>query len=159
MVTMPNYKQLLDMSNATLVAMGTAMMNMGLNVPLVWNELANVFGDGAKTMLSDLGLKIEGSDVKSITDDFANKIKEIGFCQRAIVIEATEEKIVIDLGECIFGSATKKFRGTDLNFIPPCPMMGILYSAIEEHTGKKGFIESCLWKPEENTSVFTVSLD
>jgi hypothetical protein len=38
-------------------------------------------------------------------------------------------------------------------------MMGVLYSAIEKNTGKKGFIESCLWKPEENTSVFTVNLD
>ena len=156
---MPNYKQLLDMSNATLVAMGTAMTNMGLNIPLVWNEIANVYGNSAKSMLIDLGLKIEGSDVKSITEDFANKIKEIGFCQRAIIIEANDNKIVIDLGECIFGSATKKFRGTDLNFIPPCPMMGILYSAIEEQTGKKGFIESCLWVPEKNTSVFTVSLE
>ena len=156
---MPNYKQLLDMSNATLVAMGTAMVNMGLNIPLVWNEIANVYGTSAKSMLNDLGLKIEGSDVKSITEDFANKIKEIGFCQRAIIIEANDNKVVIDLGECIFGSATKKFRGNDLNYIPPCPMMGILYSAIEEQTGKKGFIESCLWVPENNTSVFTVSLE
>ncbi len=156
---MPNYKQLLDMSNATLVAMGTAMLNMGLNIPLVWNEIANVYGNSAKSMINDLGLKIEGSDVKSITEDFAKKIKEIGFCQRAIIMEATDNKIVIDLGECIFGSATKKFRGNDLNFIPPCPMMGILYSAIEEQTGKKGFIESCLWVPEKNTSIFTVSLD
>ncbi|MFX1280726.1 MAG: hypothetical protein ACFFA3_15225 [Promethearchaeota archaeon] len=156
---MPNYKQLLDMSNATLVAMGEAMINMGLNIPLVWNEIANAYGNSAKSMLNDLGLNIEGSDVKSITEDFTKKIKETGFCQRAIIIEATDDKVVIDLGECIFGSATKKFRGTDLNFIPPCPMMGVLYSAIEKHTGKKGFIESCLWKPEENTSVFTVSLE
>jgi len=147
------------MSNATLVAMGSAMVNMGLNVPLVWNEIANVFGNGAKHMLADLGLKPEGSDVKSIAEDFAVKIKKLGFCQRAIVMEATDSKLVIDLGECIFGSATKVFRGDDLNYIPPCPMMSILYSAIETETGKKGFIESCLWVPEKNTSIFTVSLE
>jgi len=156
---MPNYKQLLDISNATLVAMGTAMMNMGLNIPLVWNEIANVYGNSAKGMLNDLGLKIEGSDVKSITEDFANKIKETGFCQRANIIEATDNKVVIDLGECIFGPATTIFRGNDENFIPPCPMMSILYSAIETQTGKRGFIESCQWKPEENTSIFTVKLE
>lgn len=156
---MPNYKQLLDISNATLVAMGKAMINMGLNIPLVWNEIANVFGDGAKSMIEDLGLKPEGSDVKSITEDFATKVKEFGFCQRADIIEATDNKIIIDLGECVFGSATSAFRGKDLNFIPPCPFMSILYSAVEEKTGKRGFIESCLWKPEENTSVFTVSLE
>jgi len=65
----------------------------------------------------------------------------------------------MDLGECIFASATKVFRGDDLNFIPPCPMMSILYGAIEAKTGKKGFIESCLWKPDENTSIFTVKLE
>ncbi len=156
---MPNYKELLDMSNATLVAMGSAMVNMGLNIPLVWNEIANVFGNGAKSMLIDLGLKPEGSDVKSITEDFAAKITKLGFCQRAIIMEATDTKLVIDLGECIFGSATKVFRGNDLNYIPPCPMMSILYSAIEAETGKKGFIESCLWVPEKNTSIFTVSLE
>ncbi len=156
---MPNYKQLLDMSNATLVAMGTAMINMGLNIPLVWNELANTFEQGAKHMLKDLGLEIEGSDVKSIADDFAKKMLVVGFCQRAIVLEATDTVVKMDLGDCIFGSATKVFRGTDLNFIPPCPMMAILYGAIERGTGKKGYVESCLWKPEENTSVFTVTLE
>ncbi len=156
---MPNYKQLLDMSNTTLVAMGKTMINMGLNIPLVWNEIANVYGNSAKNMLSDLGMKIEGSDVKSITEDFANKIKGIGFCQRANIIETTDHKVVIDLGECIFGPATKVFRGDDLNFIPPCPMMSIVYSAIEEKTGKKGYIESCQWKPEENTSIFTIKLE
>jgi len=134
-------------------------MNMGLNIPLVWNEIANVYGNSAKTMLSDLGLKIEGSDVKSITEDFVKKIKETGFCQRANIIEATDNKVIIDLGECIFGSATQVFRGDDINFIPPCPMMSILYNAIEVQTDKKGYIESCQWKPDENTSIFTVKLE
>ncbi|MEE9379362.1 MAG: hypothetical protein V3V33_15160 [Candidatus Lokiarchaeia archaeon] len=156
---MPNYKQLLDMSNTTLVAMGMTMINMGLNIPLVWNELANVFASSAKSMLDDTGMKIEGSDVKSITEDFASKIKEIGFCQKADIIEVSDDNIVIDLGECIFGPATTIFRGNDPNFIPPCPMMGILYSAIESKTGKKGFIEKCLWKPKENSSIFTIKLE
>ena len=156
---MPNYKQLLDIANATLVAMGQSMMNMGLNVPLVWNECANVFSNGAKNLLKDAGMQIEGADVKSITEDFTKKIKEVGFCQRANALEITDDKIVMDLGECIFGSATMAFRGNDLNFIPPCPMMSILYSAIEENTGKKGYIESCQWKPDENTSIFTVKLE
>ncbi|MFX1444004.1 MAG: hypothetical protein ACFFHV_11360 [Promethearchaeota archaeon] len=156
---MPNYKQLLDISNATLVAMGKAMMNMGLNIPLVWNECANSFRNSAKSLIKDAGIELNGSDVKSITEDFTKKIKEAGYCQRANALEISDDKIVMDLGECIFASATKVFRGNDLNFIPPCPMMSILYSAIEEKTGKKGYIESCQWKPEENTSIFTVKLE
>ena len=156
---MPNYKQLLDMSNTTLVAMGKTMINMGLNIPLVWNELANVFGKEAKAMLKDTGMEIVGSDVKSITEDFAKKIKEIGFCQTADIIEASDDQIVIDLGECIYAPATTLFRGGDMSFIPPCPMMGILYSAIESQTGKKGYIEKCEFKPDKNTSIFTVKLE
>ena len=156
---MPNYKQLLDLSNATIVAMGKAMTNMGLSIPLVWNELANSFGNSAKGMLKDAGLEIEGSDVKSIAEDFAKKMKEVGFCQRVNILEATDNKLKVDIGECIFASATKVFRGTDLNFIPPCPMMAILYGAIEEKAGKTGHVESCEWLPEENTSIFTVNLE
>ncbi|MFW9773079.1 MAG: hypothetical protein ACFFEO_13070 [Candidatus Thorarchaeota archaeon] len=156
---MPNYKQLLDISNATLVAMGKAMINMGLNIPLVWNECANVFENSAKNILKDAGMIIEGNDVQSITENFANKVKELGFCQRANILELNNDKIVMDLGECIFASATKIFRGNDREFIPPCPFMSMLYSTITERTGKVGYIESCQWKPEENTSVFTVRLD
>lgn len=156
---MPNYKQLLDISNATLVAMGNAMMNMGLNIPLVWNELAKTFENTAKNMLKDAGLAIEGSDVKTIADDFAKKMKDIGYCQRVNILEANDNKLKVDIGECVFASATKTFRGTDLTFIPPCPMMAILYGAIEEKTGKKGHVESCEWKPKENTSIFTVTLE
>jgi len=156
---MTNYKQLLDMSNATLVAMGKAMTNMGLSIPLVWNELARTFENSAKGMLKDAGLEIEGSDVKTIAEDFAKKMKEVGFCQRVNILEATDTKLKVDIGECIFASATKVFRGTDLNFIPPCPMMAILYGTIEEKTGKVGQVESCEWLPEENTSIFTVSLN
>ncbi|MFX1477077.1 MAG: hypothetical protein ACFFCI_02990 [Promethearchaeota archaeon] len=156
---MPSYKQLLDISNATLVAMGKSMINMGLNIPLVWNECANVFENSAKNMLKDAGMVIDGNDVQTISESFVNKVKELGFCQRAEILELTNDKIVVDLGECIFASATKVFRGTDRNFIPPCPFMSMLYSTITEKTGKIGYIESCQWKPEENTSVFTVKLE
>ncbi|MFW9865568.1 MAG: hypothetical protein ACFFEN_05650 [Candidatus Thorarchaeota archaeon] len=156
---MPSYKQLLDISNATLVAMGKSMINMGLNIPLVWNECANVFENSAKNMLKDAGMVIDGNDVKTISESFVNKVKELGFCQRADILELTNDKVIVDLGECIFASATKVFRGTDRNFIPPCPFMSMLYSTITEKTGKIGYIESCQWKPEENTSIFTVRLE
>ena len=71
---MTTYKQLLDISNATVVAMGKSMLNMGLNIPLVWNECAHAFENSAKNLLKDAGLEIEGSDVKSVAEDFTKKI-------------------------------------------------------------------------------------
>ena len=156
---MPNYKQLLDLTNATIVAMGKSMMNMGLNIPLVWNELAKTFENSAKGMLIDAGLEIEGSDVKSISEDFAKKMKDIGFCQRVNILENSDSDLKVDIGECVFASATKNFRGTDINFIPPCPMMAILYGAIEEKTGKIGHVDSAEWLPEENTTIFNIKLE
>ncbi|MFX1532176.1 MAG: hypothetical protein ACFFBC_13755 [Promethearchaeota archaeon] len=156
---MTNYKQLLDISNATLVAMGKAMINMGLNIPLVWNECANVFENSAKTLLKDAGMIFEGNNVQTISESFVKKVKELGFCQRANILNISDDKLIIDLGECIFASATKVFRGNDRDFIPPCPFMSMLYGTIEEKTGKVGYIESCQWKPEENTSIFTVKLE
>ncbi|MFX1322771.1 MAG: hypothetical protein ACFFAQ_14130 [Promethearchaeota archaeon] len=157
---MANYKQLSDFLNAMTGVTVESLLNMGLNIPLIWNEFSNSFNkDGVKGFLKDCGLVIEGSDVKSITEDFAQKIKEVGFCQRANIIEANDNKVVIDLGECILAPVTKVIRGTDLNKIPPCPMMALLYGTIETKTGKKGSIEKAEWKPKENTTIFTLNLE
>lgn len=157
---MASYKQLLDLTNAMTGVTVKSLLNMGLNIPLIWNEFANSFGsDGVKELIESAGIKLEGTDVKSITENFTKQVKEIGFCQRANVLEVSDDKVVIDLGECILAPITKVIRGTDLNKIPPCPFMAMLYGTIEERTGKTGFIETCKWIPEENTSIFTLKLE
>ena len=157
---MPNYKQLLDFTNALTGVAVESLLNVGLNIPLVWNQMALSFAnDGLSKMLADSGLTLEGNDVTTITNDFAKKIKEVGFCQRANILELSDEKIVIDLGECVLAPITKSIRGNDLNMIPPCPMLAILYGTIEKKTGKKGEIEKAEWKPQENTTIFTLKLE
>ena len=157
---MASYKQLLDLTNAMTGVTVNSLMNMGLNIPLIWNEFANSFGsDGVKGMVEDSGIKIEGSDVKSITESFLKQVKEAGFCQRAEALEISDNKLVIDLGECVLATVTKVLRGNDLTMIPPCPFMAMLYGAIEKNTGKTGSIESAQWKPEENTTIFTLTLE
>ncbi|MEJ2277012.1 MAG: hypothetical protein P8Y70_04580 [Candidatus Lokiarchaeota archaeon] len=154
------YKELLDFTNALTGVTIESFVDMGLTVPLMWNQMANSFvKDRVQNLLKDSGLNIEGSDVKSITEDFAKKIKETGFCQRANVLEAEDSKVVIDLGECVLAPITKVIRGNDLNMIPPCPMMALLYGTIENKTGKRGSIEKAEWKPQENTTIFTLKLE
>jgi hypothetical protein len=157
---MPNYKQLLDFANALTGVAVESFVDMGLTIPLMWNQMSTSFvKDGVKNLLKDSGVDIQGTDVKSITEDFAKKIKEAGFCQRANILEVNDEKVVIDLGECILAPITKVLRGADLNKIPPCPMMALLYGSIEQKTGKRGSIEKAQWKPEQNTTIFTLKLE
>ncbi|MFX1366545.1 MAG: hypothetical protein ACFE9Y_16620 [Promethearchaeota archaeon] len=157
---MPNYKQLLDFANVLTGVAVESFVDMGLTVPLMWNQMATSFvKDGVKNILNDSGLDLHGSDVKSITEDFANKIKEVGFCQRANILELSESKVVIDLGECVLAPITKVLRGTNMEMIPPCPMMALLYGTIEQKTGKRGSIEKAEWKPEQNTTIFTLNLE
>lgn len=157
---MPSYKQMLDLANALTGITVDSLMNMGLNIPLIWNEFAHSFGqDGVNGLLESSGIKIEGNDVKSITESFVKNVKEVGFCQRANIVEMEDDKVVIDLGECVLAPITKVLRGTDLNKIPPCPFMALLYGTIEKRTGKTGSLEAAKWIPDKNTTIFTLALE
>ncbi len=157
---MTEFKDLLTFTNISFGVAVNSLLKMGLNIPLIQNEMAEMFhSDGVKGLMKDVGLEVGGSDVKSITEDFTKKIKEVGFCQRANIIEVSDSKVVLDLGECVLAPITKVLRGNDINYIPPCPMVAILYGAIEKNTGKTGSVEKAEWKPEENTTIFTINLE
>ncbi len=151
-----NFKQLLDISNGVLVSVAQSMVEMGLDIPLIWTQMAASFEKDAKNMIKDAGLEISGNDVASITKSFANGIKSVGLCQRVNILEVSDSKLVIDLGECIYAPATKVLRAENPKFIPPCPMLAILAGKIETGTTKKTEILSCEYKPQENTSIFTL---
>ncbi|MHA1283306.1 MAG: hypothetical protein ACTSVV_18070 [Promethearchaeota archaeon] len=152
---MVSYRQLIDISNATILSLLKAMKNMGLNFDLIWNEMAFTFRD----LFKDTDLIFGGDDVKSIAENFAKKIKEIGFCQAIDILEANDDKVVVDLGDCIFATACRSLRGDDYMSQPPCPIVAILYSSINEHLNKKGSVTNFETHPEKNTDIFTISLE
>ncbi|MFW9807150.1 MAG: hypothetical protein ACFFFK_10520 [Candidatus Thorarchaeota archaeon] len=154
-----DYKGLLDTSNAVVVAVAEAMVNMGLDIPLIWTQMANAFQGNAKPMLSQLGLNIEGNDVKSVVESYVTEIKKTGAVQRCNIVSLSDTELVMDIGECIFAPATTVIRGGDSNMIPPCPMMAILYAALNEKTGKNCTVTKCQYFPELNASHFTVALE
>ena len=154
-----DYKGLLDTSNAVMVAVAESMVNMGLEIPLIWTQMANAFQGNAKQLLESLGLNIVGNDVISVTNSFASEMLKAGAVQRCNIVSVDETKIVVDMGECIYAPATTVIRGDDMTMIPPCPMMAILYAALNELTGKHCTVESCQFMPELNASTFTVSVE
>ena len=48
-----------------------AMTNMGLDIPLIWTQMANAFQGNAKGMLNELGMNIVSNDVVSVVESFA----------------------------------------------------------------------------------------
>ncbi|MHA1961917.1 MAG: hypothetical protein ACW99U_17045 [Candidatus Thorarchaeota archaeon] len=154
------YKNLVDVSNLVIAVLQGAMGRMGLSSDLILAQVKDHMGtEEVQDILSGYGLKIDGSDVKSITDSWVEVVKKIGAAQRVIVENSDESQVVVDLGECAFGPATKLIRGDDKEAIPPCPFIAMLTAALEVNAGKTANVERCEWKPELNTSVFTIGLE
>jgi len=150
------YKQLLDFSNATLVAIVQAIRNLGLDIPFGMTAMVGkVFASDAKELLNHAGVSVDGNDAPSIANNFAESIKSVGLCQRVNVLEATDEKLVIDIGECVFAPATKVLRKKEE--IPPCPMMAILQGTLDSTLKKKFRITGYEYHPELNASTFTLT--
>ena len=154
-----NYKQLLDFSNGFAVSVLEAIEKMGLDLPLVWAQMANSFEHSAKKLVEDAGIKFSGENIQEISDNFAKIMKEVGICQRVNILNVTDDGVEIDIGECAFASCTLEIRQSYPDSIPPCPMLAILAGNIQGKLGKNAFIESCVWKPELNTSIFKLKLE
>ncbi len=160
MIELPDYKKLLEFTNAAFVAMTQELADMAVGIPLIWNQMGKSFQKGAHAMLNDAGiLPLSGNDVPSIAKNFADKLKSSGLCQRVNALEATDTKLVIDIGECVLGQATQRLATLYPNMIPPCPMLAMLASEIDRITKKKSHIEACQYKPELNTRIFTLKFE
>lgn len=156
---MAEYRQLVDFSNAFTVAIVQSMAELSLGVPLIWSQMSKAFEKSAKGLLKDAGVTITGRDIPSIANSFANAIKSVGLCQRVNLLEVSDSKLVIDIGECVLSPATKILAAKYPTLTPPCPMLAILAGAIQSATGKTSRIDGCVLKLEENTRIFTIKLD
>lgn len=159
---MIDFRQMTAFTNAVVVALGEVALNTGLSMELATAQMTGAFQGSAKALLKEAGITISGSDVPSILKSAGEALTGVGFVQRFKVLEVTDGKYVLDMGECIFALATvvfQKMSGGDPNFIPPCPMNAIIFSVIQEKLGKDCTITGCEFKPEENTRIFTVEVE
>ncbi len=155
-----NVRKLTNIANATIGALVKSMEGMGLDLSLIWSQLSKAFEDDhIKGILNDLGLEIEGNDVKSITESFGSEMMESGMIQRMHVTSADEDKIVIDLGDCVFTQAGHAARDRAEKIIPPCSMIAILHSIISANLNKDLEITDYEFKPETNSCYFTMKVE
>ncbi len=95
--------------------------------------------------------------VRPIAENYAGQFKKLDITQRFNILEATDDKLVLDIGMCVFASATAAFRAKGVE-IPPCPVVGLLLSVIDKNIMKHGIVRSCVYYPEHNASTFTIDL-
>ena len=153
------FKQLLDFSNAYAVSMIEAMEKMGLDVSLLGYQMSQSLNNEASDLIAEAGLKIEGEDVKTMTESFVGSLKEVGACQIAEIKNIDDNNIEIHLGECILAPATLHMRNSHPDITPPCPFVALLIGQIEKKCGKQVYIDSLEWKPELNTDIFKLKLE
>lgn len=156
------YKQLLDTSNVVVAGLVKSVLDMGISVPLLHSQMANTLNTDAKDLVAQTGVSIEGTDIKSISESFVSEMLKLGATQRAELVSSSDSEVIMDLGECIFAPATIAIRGGlggDPTIIPPCPFIGMLIAALNLKTDMNFSITKCEWKPELNTSIFTINGD
>jgi hypothetical protein len=145
--------------NTFMYGYGTALSRM-LDMKLVNRQVGEALltTDYGRKFLGSMGFKPPaGGDAKSITEDYAQQFKKIGITNTFDVLEANDDKLVMDIGMCVFASATSAFRAQGVT-IPPCPVVGLLLSIISKELNKHGIMTDCEYKPESNSSIFTVEL-
>jgi hypothetical protein len=148
--------------NVTMYGFGTALNNLvDLNmVRLVVRQFgeAMVNSEYGPKFLQSLGFEDpKGKDVKSIVDGYAEQFKKVGITNVFEVVEASDEKLVMDIGMCVFASATAAFRAEGVE-LPPCPIVGIICAGLNKKLGVNGRIVAAEYNADANSTLFTVDL-
>ncbi|MHA1748798.1 MAG: hypothetical protein ACTSYF_09195 [Promethearchaeota archaeon] len=156
-----DYRKLIDFLNFMVVAYNETMANMGLDINLVLVQMARAFKEKAAHLIEkDFNLDIQGKDIKSIVESFIDRIKTTGICQRTELSELSDGELTIKMGDCILHQATQVFlKDKPPGFIPPSPIISILFAYLEEGTGKRCFIDKYEILPNENSTIFTIKLE
>ncbi len=152
-------ERLVDTSNMVMVSVAETMTEKVLNILLIWTEMGEAFRGDTQSLVNQMGLTIEGTDVVSVAASYATEMKKVGAVHRLDIKSATESEIIVDISECIFGPATTSIRNDDHKMIPPCPAIAILFAAIRELTGKNCTVTKCEFHPDLNTCTYTVALE
>lgn len=157
-----DYKTLLDMSNTIVASMGQTMLDMGLDIHLIWDQLGEtLITDTIDLTEQTLGPTPDTDDLEELTEGWKELMLDSGLVQRLEILEVEDEQVKIDIGHCVFSPATQHFRDhfDDPNAIVPCPMMALYDGAIELATNKRSSIESAEFQADTDSTIFTMKLE
>lgn len=149
--------------NVTMYGFGTALNNLvDLNmVRLVIRQFgeALVNSEYGPKFLHAIGFEppTDGKDLATVVNAYADAFKKSAITQTFDVVEVGEDHMVVDIGMCVFASATAAFRAQGVE-IPPCPVVGILMAGINKNLGINGKVSKAVHQPEKNSTLFTIDL-
>jgi hypothetical protein len=145
--------------NTFMYGFGTALGRL-IDMNLINRQLGEALlkTEEGQGFLKTLGFRVPTDrDVRKIAENFADQFKKLDITQRFNIEESNDGLLVLDIGMCVFASATAAFRANGAQ-IPPCPIVGLLLSLIDKNVDKHGIVKSCVYHPDLNTSTFTIEL-
>ncbi len=131
-----------------------------IDMKVIYRQLGDTLlnSETGQGFLNTMGFVRPTGDLKTIVDGYAKQFKEMGVTQTFDVVEVSDDKIVLDVGMCVFSSATAAFRQQGVK-IPPCPIVALLVTLIYDELKMRGVVTDSLYQPEKNSSVFTIQLE
>jgi hypothetical protein len=155
-------RQYNTMLNTVMYGFGSALNNLvDLNmVRLVVRQMGESLlnSEYGPKFLASMGFKEpEGKDVKTLVKAYADEFKKSEITRTFDVLDVNDDQLVVDIGMCVFASATSAFRAEGVK-IPPCPIVGILMAGLNKKLRVNGGIKAAEYKPEKNSTVFTIDL-
>lgn len=156
-----DYRQLSALTNAYIVGLGNAMVKMGVNIHLIWSGLIQGLTGESKLLIKELGFNIEGNDIKSIVESFAENVTKIGIAQVYNVVETSDDRIVVEVAYCSFMPATQIFAESykdDAKFVPPCAINALLGAVLLERLNKTIFLNKWEYKTDQNACHITMEV-
>jgi len=145
--------------NTFMYGFGTALSRL-IDMNLVNRQVGEALlkTEEGQGFLKTLGFAVSpNGDMTKTIQAFADQFKELDITQRFNVVESNGNALVLDIGMCVFSSATAAFRAKGVG-IPPCPVVGLLLSFLDKNYNKHGLVRSYAFHPELNASTFTIDL-
>ncbi|MGQ4876355.1 MAG: hypothetical protein ACP6IY_20015 [Promethearchaeia archaeon] len=158
---MPTYEELLGVSNALFYILYKTGEHFGLNADLIFNVMAIIIKDDPKLLKAFSDIDINGTDLKTIADNFATKMMNMGYCENVAINEASDNQVIVEISDSIFLRSVKHFVGNNGggDTLIPDPLIIILYAIINMNTGRVGNITGSKYFPDKNMISYTVTLE
>lgn len=143
--------------NMFMYGLGSALNEL-IDMRLVNIQLSKkLLTDQGKLFMQDIGIPfIEDSDMKSITEQYRDALKNKDITQYFEILELDEEHAKLNIGQCVFAPATKMFRESGMKIVP-CPIVTLLLGIIRKNTHLHGTVQDMVYHPETNSTVFCIA--
>jgi hypothetical protein len=142
--------------NMMMYGFGEALSQL-VDIRLVNQQLAKaLLTDKGKMFMQDVGIPvIEDTDLEIVVKKYRDAMKSKKITQRFEILELDKTHAKLDIGQCVFAPATKVFRESGMKVVP-CPIVTLLLGIILRNAGLHGVISDFTYKPETNSTEFTI---